>query len=374
MTQMDDQIIRILLIEDDEDDYVIIRDTLSDISKWRFQLDWVSLASKAVEHVLAMDYDVCLLDYRLGKEDGVEVLKALKKNGCEAPIIILTGYGDHDIDMEAMKAGAADYLEKGNLDPRILERTIRYAMDRARALKVIQESERGLRALSERLVEAQERERMRLAKELHDSIGANLTAIKYTLEEKRFRMGADSVPPEGPTLEKIIDLVRETIVESQRIATNLRPSILDDMGILAAIQWVVRKSQEVYSSIHIETEMKVLEEDIPESLKIVILRIVQEAMNNAAKHSGANAIHLCLKNDGDFLELIVEDNGKGFHQEEVKSRRNLSEGMGLQGMKERAELYGGVFRIDTEEGKGCILRALWPLEGLQGVTKPFSMA
>ena len=371
---MDDPTIRILLIEDDEDDYVIIRDTLSDISKWRFQLDWVSLASKAVEHVLAMDYDVCLLDYRLGKEDGVEVLKALKKNGCEAPIIILTAYGDHDIDMEAMKAGAADYLEKGNLDPRILERTIRYAMDRARALKVIQESERGLRALSERLVEAQERERMRLAKELHDSIGANLTAIKYTLEEKRFRMGADSVPPEGPTLEKIIDLVRETIVESQRIATNLRPSILDDMGILAAIQWVVRKSREVYSAIQVETELDVLEEDIPESLKIVILRIVQEAMNNAAKHSGANAIHLCLKKDGDFLELIVEDNGKGFHQEKVKSRRNLSEGMGLQWMKERAELYGGVFRIDTEEGKGCILRALWPLEGLQGVTKPFSMA
>jgi len=289
-------------------------------------------------------------------------LKTLKKNGFDAPIIILTGYGDHDIDMEAMKAGAADYLEKGNLEPRILERSIRYAMDRAKALKAIQESERGLRALSGRLVEAQERERARLAKELHDSIGANLAAIKYILEAKRFKMGVENEPSEGPTLEKIIELVRETIVESQRIATNLRPSILDDMGILAAIQWVVRKSREVYSSIRVETELEVLEEEVPEALKIVILRIVQEGMNNAAKYSGADTIRLSLKRNENFLKLRIEDNGKGFHQGKVQSKGSLSEGMGLQGMRERAELYGGIFRLDTEEGKGCTIRASWLLD------------
>ncbi|MBN1850195.1 MAG: response regulator [Deltaproteobacteria bacterium] len=357
----DDPIIRILLIEDDEDDYVIIRDILSDIPKWRFQLDWVSSAHQAKEHLLSMDCDVCLLDYRLDNEDGIEVLKTLKKSECKAPIIMLTGYGDHEIDMEAMKAGAADYLEKGNLEPRVLERSIRYAMDRARALNVIQKSERGLRELSSRLVEAQERERMRLAKELHDSIGANLAAIKYMLEAKQLQMGGENEPPEGPTLEKITDLLRETIVESQRIATNLRPSILDDMGILAAIQWVVRKSQEVYSSIHIETEIKIMEEDVPESLKIIILRIIQEALNNAAKHSEADTIHLSLEKDGGFLTLLVKDNGKGFHPERLQTRNNLSGGMGLQGMRERAELYGGIFQIDTAEGKGCALKAKWPL-------------
>jgi signal transduction histidine kinase len=360
---MDNQGIHILLIEDDEDDYVIIRDTLAEIPMWQFHLQWVSSASHAMKNVLSTDYDVCLLDYRLGKEDGIEVLKSIKEAGCDAPIIILTGYGDHEIDMEAMKAGAADYLEKGNLEPRILERSIRYAIDRAKALKTIQASERGLRALSGRLVEAQERERARLANELHDSIGASLTAIKYLLEEKRYRMGPDNTPLEGPTLEKVIDLVRETMDEAQRMATNLRPSILDDMGILVAIQWVARKSREVYSGIRIESNVDVSEEDVPESLKIVILRIVQEALNNAAKHSEANLIQLYLRRQGSCLELIVEDNGRGFQPEEVRAKANVSGEIGLQGMQERAELYGGTFRIDSKEGKGCRLRALWPLNG-----------
>lgn len=359
---MDDQTINILLIEDDEDDYVIIRDTLTEIPMWRFHLDWMTRPTHTLEKIISSNHDICILDYRLGKQDGIEVLKALKANGFEAPIIMLTGYGDHEIDMEAMKAGAADYLEKGNLEPRILERSIRYAIDRAKALNAIQTSERDLRALSGRLVEAQEQERARLAKELHDSIGANLAAIKYILEAKRFQMGAGNEPSEGATLEKIIDLVRETIEESQRIATNLRPSILDDMGILAAIQWVVRKSREIYSAIRVETNVEVLEEDVPDSLKIVILRIVQEALNNAAKHSEADAIQLCLKKNRACLDLIVKDNGKGFRMDKVQSEGNLSEGMGLKGMRERAELYGGTFQIDSEEGKGCTLNASWPLD------------
>lgn len=359
---MDDRTIKILLIEDDEDDYVIIRDTLSEIPMWSFHLDWVSNSVHALEKIVTSNHDICILDYRLGKQNGIEVLKALKKNGFDSPIIILTGYGDHEIDMEAMKAGASDYLEKGNLEPKILERAIRYAMDRTKTLKALQESERGLRALSGRLVEAQERERARLAKELHDSIGANLTAIKYILEEKRYRMGMGNAPSEGPTLEKIVDLVRETMEETQRMATNLRPSILDDMGILTAIQWVARNFREIYSGIIVETDLGISEEEIPESLKIVALRIIQEALNNIAKHSGADTIHLSLKRNETCLELIVADNGRGFHLQRTQSQHYPSGGMGLDGMRERAELYGGTFRIDSEEGKGCVLRALWPLD------------
>jgi signal transduction histidine kinase len=163
-------------------------------------------------------------------------------------------------------------------------------------------------------------------------------------------------------LEKIIDLVRETMEEAQRMATNLRPSILDDMGILAAIQWVARKFQEIYSNVIIKTDLGISEVDIPEPLKIVILRIVQEALNNIAKHSKADSIYVGLKRNGTGLELIVEDNGKGFHPEKIQSKSNPEGGMGLNGMRERAELYKGTFRIDSEKGKGSILQVFWPLD------------
>ncbi len=359
---MDDQSIRILLIEDDEDDYVIIRDTISGIHTWRCQLDWASTPLNALDRVSSGKYQVCLLDYRLGENNGIELLKVLKQKDFDAPIIMLTGYGDREIDLESMKAGAADYLEKGALESKILERSMRYAMERANAFKTIRESESALRALSGRLVEAQERERRRIARELHDSIGANLTAIKYILEEKRYRMGAGNAPQEGPTLEKIIDLVKETMEETQRMSTNLRPSILDDMGILAAIQWAVRKFQEVYSTISIETRMDIAENDVPEPLKIVIFRIVQEALNNSSKHSGADKVSLCLEKDSDNLKLIVEDNGKGFDPKGIRSQPDKAGGMGLIGMKERAEVYGGRFLIHSEIGKGTTIQAAWSLD------------
>jgi signal transduction histidine kinase len=358
---MDDLSIRILLIEDDEDDCVIIRDIISGIHTWRCQLDWVSTPENALDKVSSGQYQVCLLDYRLGEKNGIELLKILKQKGFDAPIIMLTGYGDYGIDLEAMKAGAADYLEKGNLETKILERSIRYAVDRADALKTIRESESALRELSGRLVEAQERERKRIAKELHDSIGANLTAIKYILEEKRYHMGVGNVPQAGPTLEKIIDLVRETMEETQRMSMNLRPAVLDDIGIIAAIQWAVRKFQEVYSDISVEILLNITEDDVPDTLKIVILRIVQEALNNISKHSGADKIQLCLQRNNDNLELIVEDNGKGFDPKSIRSQPDEKGGTGLMGMKERAEVYGGSFRIHSGMGIGTTIRAAWPL-------------
>ncbi|MBN1834153.1 MAG: response regulator [Deltaproteobacteria bacterium] len=358
---MDDLSVMILLIEDDEDDYVIIRDIISGIHTWRCQLDWVSTPENALDMISSGQYQVCLLDYRLGEKNGIELLKVMKQKGFDAPVIMLTGYGDHETDLEAMKAGAADYLEKGNLESTTLERSIRYSMDRANALKAIRESESALRALSGRLVEAQERERTRIAKELHDSIGSNLTAIKYILEDKRYRMGAANIPQDGPTLERIIELVKETMEETQRMSTNLRPSVLDDLGIIAAIQWAVRRLQEVYSTISIETRMDIAEDDVPDNLKIVILRMVQEALNNSLKHSGADKIRLCLQRNNDNLELIVEDNGKGFDPEGIRSKSDDGGGMGLMGMKERAEVYGGNFRINSGMGKGTIIQAVWSL-------------
>jgi PAS domain S-box-containing protein len=129
---MNSEAIRVLLVEDDEDDYILTRDLLSEIKGSEFHLDRVKDYETALEALGRNQHDVCLLDYRLGGRNGLEVLNEAPKRGCRASIILLTGQGEREVDLEAMKAGAADYLTKGSLDAALLERSIRYAIERHR--------------------------------------------------------------------------------------------------------------------------------------------------------------------------------------------------------------------------------------------------
>ncbi len=353
------QAIRILLVEDDEDDYVIIRHLLSEIEGQTFQVDWVSTHQAAVNRAASNQHDVCLVDYLLGERNGIQLTRDFLRNGFRGPIILLTGQGSHDLDMQAMKEGVADYLEKAELTPSLLERAIRYAMDHWKALAALRESEHQLRVLSSKLLETQENERRVIAQELHDSIGASLTAIRYGLEEKLHRMGKGGSPQEGISLEQIIRIVRDTIDEIHRISSNLRPSVLDDMGLIVAIRSVCRELQDVREGIRIETQIEVQEDGIQESLGIVIYRILQEALNNAFKHSEADRVCVRLTKADGFLELSIEDNGQGFDMTERLNHESRREGMGLVGMKDRAELSNGAFEIQSEAGKGTTILVRW---------------
>src|SRR6185436_7454500 len=126
-------LIKVLLVEDDEDDFIITRDLLSEMRAQRFTLDWMKTFETGLQGMLLNQHDVCLVDYRLGARNGVDLLRAALESGCQAPVILLTGAGEHEIDLEAMAAGAADYLVKTELQSRFLERSIRYAIQRKRA-------------------------------------------------------------------------------------------------------------------------------------------------------------------------------------------------------------------------------------------------
>jgi two-component system, cell cycle sensor histidine kinase and response regulator CckA len=127
---MDTERVKVLLVDDDEDDYVLTRDWLAAAQGTIFDLDWVSSYDEAIATIAQCQHDIYLLDYRLGDRNGLELLQAAVAEGCAAPIILLTGKGDREIDIEAMKAGAADYLEKTQLSAPLLERSIRYALER----------------------------------------------------------------------------------------------------------------------------------------------------------------------------------------------------------------------------------------------------
>jgi len=333
---------------------------LSEIGRYPFELTWAKTYSEAVDEALKQNHDVCLMDYRLAGCDGLTLLKDLKERHFQSPVIMLTGYGDRDTDVEAMRLGASDYLEKFGLSPDKLERSIRYAIERSITHEALKASETKLRALSGKILEAQEAERKAIAKELHDSIGSSLTAIKYALEKKLSDLNT-TTKTKGISLEQIIVMVRATMDETRRISVNLRPSILDDLGLLTAIISICREHQRLYEGIHIETVLDIEESEIPDSLKIVIFRVLQEALNNIIKHSGADHVELSLKRTEQGIEFNIEDNGKGFDLKKINSRLEKSGGMGLDGMSERVSLSNGRLDISTEKGGNTAIRAFWPI-------------
>lgn len=229
---------------------------------------------------------------------------------------------------------------------------------RKTAQEAVKHSEERLRDLSVKLIQVQETERKRISQELHDSIGAGLSAIKFSLEKKISEMGER--PKEGPVLEDIVKRLQDIIVETQRISRNLHPSILDDLGISAAIRSFCREYQEVYTDIQVHQDVEADEENLPENFKILLYRLVQESLNNIAKHSGATQVELVLKMTETSIDMVVEDNGEGFDLNNLYKNRSIRKGgLGLRGMKERTELSGGSFEVRSAPGTGTKIRAKW---------------
>jgi PAS domain S-box-containing protein len=222
-------------------------------------------------------------------------------------------------------------------------------------------AEKSLRAMSSQLINAQESERKIFSQDLHDSIGGKLTGIKYSLEKIISDLEDASVSFET-SLKDILSIIQSTIEETQRITKNLHPSVLDDLGLFAAIRETCREFGEVYSDLQIINNFELDENEIPPSLKILIYRIVQEAINNVVKHSGANTLELSLASNKRIIELTIEDNGKGFNLQKVFQDNRHKRGLGLQTIRERTELFNGSLDIKSNREKGTTIRAKWPMQ------------
>lgn len=220
-------------------------------------------------------------------------------------------------------------------------------------------AEDAMRELSSRLVNRQESERKFVAQELHDGIGGKLTAIKYCIEKiiNEFQRETDLL--EAP-LKDILSIVHDTIDETQRIYRNLHPAILDDLGLKAALQSLCREFIEVYDDISVETHFDVPENRIQDPLKILIYRILQEALNNVAKHSRANRVEVSLRLVENKVDLVVKDNGKGFNLSGTQAVDFQKRGVGLENIKERTIIFGGALEIHTAAGQGTTIRVSWP--------------
>jgi PAS domain S-box-containing protein len=213
------------------------------------------------------------------------------------------------------------------------------------------------RIMSSQVFDGHESERKLIAQELHDSLGASLAAIKYSLEKTIGQF--EKQRGRRTSLGEVIPLVQNAIEETRRISTNLWPSILDDLGIIATVNSLCCEFEKTYSSIKIERRVQALEHDIPAHLKVIIYRIVQEALNNVAKHSGATLVRLSILETHESIELMISDNGRGLQRLDA-SKVGDAGGMGLFSMKRRAEFSGGAFSFDARAGEGACVRVSWP--------------
>jgi len=216
----------------------------------------------------------------------------------------------------------------------------------------LREAHDQVRFFASQCLTTQETERRRIAGELHDSIAASLVAMKIRIEKVADEMKQELCGPDS--LQDLASNVAEMSSEVRRIMADLRPSILDDLGIIAAMNWLCREYKKTYPRISVENQIGVSEQDVPDSLRTPIFRISQEAMNNIAKYSKASIVNLSLGKEDDKILLTIKDDGQGFNPDTVRR------GLGLTTMRERAQLSGGTFDLESVVGKGTLIRVSWP--------------
>ncbi len=272
-----------------------------------------------------------------------------------------------DLKMAEMQLEAAkEYLES-----RVEERTRELARsvealraeaeEHRRTAEALVEAEKQVRQMSNHVLEAQEHERRMVAQEVHDSIGAQLAAVKFSMEGMLSTTMADASEEAREGVQKAVEMMMDAVAETRRLSQNLWPTVLEDLGLIPGIRGHVRQFTTHQPELRIELDLAVREDDVPRPLKIVIYRIVQETVTNASKYAKAQQVTVRLGMAGRVLSLSVADDGVGFDPEEVTQRQGAGRGLGLSSLSERVTLSGGEFRLIAQKGHGCEVRAEWDL-------------
>lgn len=222
----------------------------------------------------------------------------------------------------------------------------------------IKASETRLHQLANKLIKSQEDERKRVSSELHDGVGQLLSALKYQVESVVIESKKSTNKRKNDAvLNSVLTNISTALSELRRISVDLRPSILDDLGLIMTLRWFVNEFSSIYTELDVELHIDMSESDVADDNKQVIYRIVQEAMNNVAKHANAKNIFLHLIKSDSGVLLRVSDDGCGFDLKEVK--RSIKSGVGLKSMEDRAISSQGKFTMNSSDISGTVVQVFW---------------
>jgi signal transduction histidine kinase len=221
-----------------------------------------------------------------------------------------------------------------------------------------------LRWMASQLLSIQENERKRIAADLHDGLGQSLTMIKLALAEAEQLLASGAIREAAESLKRLRLKAHDALEDVRHVAMDLHPPMLDDLGILPTLSWFFRELEAVCQGIRVEKDFSLHESHIPGKLKITIFRIIQEATSNIVKYANADLMRVNLKQVDDALHFSIEDNGDGFDPDEVAIRNGSDRGLGLLSMKERANLSGGDYMMDSIPGRGTRICISWQFDKL----------
>ena len=355
--------IHILMLEDNPTDSELAGHTLRR-GGVRFTSTRVETEDDFIRELEEHPPDLILSDYALPGFDGYAALEIAKKKVPNTPFIFVTGTMGEEVAIETLKSGATDYVLKHRLARLVpsVHRALREAQERderRRAQEQLRESHEQLRALSVYLQHVREEERTRIAREVHDELGQALTSCKLDLSLLANKLPGNLTPlrEKAKALSAHIDATIQTV---RRIATELRPGILDHLGLIAALEWQANEFQ-TRSGIKCDVRTDLHEPVLTPELATTFFRIFQETLTNIIRHAGATHVIVHLKEAAGRIILEVKDNGRGILAQEIFNTRS----MGLLGMKERAALLGGTFKIGpVPNGKGTLAIVSIPLRRL----------
>ena len=352
--------LRILLLEDNAPHAELVEHFLRE-SGLRFSLARVETREAFIEQLEQHTPDMILSDYALPAFDGYAALAIAKEKAPNIPFIFVTGTMGEEVAIETLKSGATDYVLKtrlARLGPAV-QRALRESADRRerqRAEDQLRKSLDQLRALTTYLQYVREEERTRIAREVHDELGQALTGLKLDMSWLASKL-ARTRPPVQEKVRTMTAHIDETIQTVRRIATELRPGILDSLGLVAAIEW---QANEFQSRTGIPC---IVANDVPDTLwdqefSTVFFRIFQETLTNVIRHAKATRVDVRLYEDNGHLVLSVKDNGRGISGEEMASTRSN----GLVGMRERAMLIRGELTLQGAPGQGTTVTLRAPMD------------
>ncbi len=373
----------ILLVDDDASALVAMEEVLSTLGA---QLVTAGSGEEALRHVEEHDFAAILLDVRMPGLDGFATARLIRERGRSrhVPIIFLTAAQEDLPQMfRSYQAGAVDYMVKPVV-PEVLRSKLRVFVglhdmnrmltaelsERALTESRLRTSEENLRALASHLQSVREEERIHIAREIHDELGQALTGLKFDINSL-----ARSCQVQGRAIGQVDDAIVteatqgmcqaiDRIINSvRRIASGLRPEVLDEIGLAAAIEWQAREFSR-RTGIRCLVALQPGFHDPDKQRSTALFRMFQELLTNVARHANATRVAVTMAEvDGESISLTVEDNGQGIKHGQFESSKSL----GFLGLRERALAFAGSVVVNGQEGQGTRVSVSIPLAATEQV-------
>ncbi len=349
----------ILIVDDDRASLIAMQEVLSTLGA---RLVTATSGEAALRAVLDDDFAAILMDVRMPGIDGFTTARMIRerKRSRYTPIIFLTAaQEDLSTMFRGYQAGAVDYIVKPVI-PGVLRSKLAVFVglhdmnrmlsaelaERALTEQRLRSSEENLRALAAHLQSVREEERIHIAREIHDELGQALTGLKFDIGSLTREYNGDDTAEIAEKTQGLSQSIDRIINSVRRIASGLRPEVLDEIGLAAAIEWQAREFQR-RTGVRCTVEIAPGFTDPDQARSTAVFRIFQELLTNVARHANATRVKATLA-DGATLSLSVEDNGRGIKDVEFESPSSL----GLLGLRERVLAFGGALDLQGEEGKG----------------------